>query len=143
MGSDKSFIYVISAAHGKRFCNLRRSPIVLLIFPHIIFAWSLNFNWLLSIIPTCFWEDVPVTLPFGGWRMKLVFNLWLKITFWACLVVSRLKFLFLWVAYLLILSKSLLRLFLEVWMSCITETKGVSSEKSFALDEITSVTTLM
>ena len=56
-------------------------------------------------------------------------------TSWACLVVSGLKFIFHRVGQLLILSKSLLRLFVEVWMSCITENKGVSSAKSFALDD--------
>ena len=67
----------------------------------------------------------------------------------ACLVVSGLKFIFHWVAQLLILSKSLLRfkslirLFAEVWMSCITENKDVSSAKSFALDERPSVRSLM
>ena len=73
----------------------------------------------------------------------------LKMTSWACLVVSGLKFIFHWVAQLLILSKSLLRfkslitLFAEVWMSRITENKDVSSAKSFALDERPSVRSLM
>ena len=67
----------------------------------------------------------------------------------ACLVVSGLKFIFHWVAQLLIFSKSLLRfkslkrLFADVWMSCITENKDVSSAKSFALDERPSVRSLM
>ena len=53
-------------------------------------------------------------------------------TSWACLVVSGLKFIFYWVAQLLVLSKSLLRLFREIWMSCITENKNVTSGKIFA-----------
>ena len=77
-----------------------------------------------SIIPKCFWEDVRVTLALlnsnEGWTF---FNSRLKMTSRACLVVSGLKFIFQWVAQLLILSKSLLRLFGEVWMSCITENK--------------------
>ena len=64
-------------------------------------------------------------------------------TSWACLVVSGLKFIFHWVAELLILSKSLLRLFAEVWMSCVTENKDASSAKIFALDEMPSVRSLM
>ena len=70
-------------------------------------------------------------------------------TSWAYLVVSGLKFIFHWVAQLLIFSKSLLRfkslkrLFADVWMSCITENKDVSSAKSFALDERPSVRSLM
>ena len=88
-----------------------------------------------SIIPKCFCEDVWLTLALsdsnGTWTF---FNLRLKMTSWACLVFSGLKFIFHRVGQLLILSKSLLRLFVEVWMSCITENKGVSSAKSFALD---------
>ena len=64
-------------------------------------------------------------------------------TSWACLVVSGLKFIFYWVAQLLVLSKSLLRLFREIWMSCITENKNVTSGKIFALDERPSVRSLM
>ena len=45
---------------------------------------------------------------------EFFFNLQLKTTSWACLVVSRLKFIFHWVAQLLTISKSLLRLFAEV-----------------------------
>ena len=67
------------------------------------------------------------------------FDLPLKLTSWACLVVSGLKSIFHWVAHMLSLSKSLLRLFAEVWMSCITENKDVSSAKSFALDDSPSV----
>ena len=122
--SNKSFIYLINAALGKKFCNLRRRPIVFLIFLDTIF-----------IIPKWFWEDVRVTLALlnsnGGWTF---FNLRLKMTSWACLVVFGLKFIF--HAQLLILSKFLLRLFAEVWMSCVTENKDVSSAKSFALDEM-------
>ena len=59
------------------------------------------------------------------------------------LIVSGLKFIFHWVAQLLILSKSLLELFAKVWMSCITENKDESSAKSFALDEKPSVRSLM
>ena len=66
---------------------------------------------------------------------KRFFNLRLKMTSWACLVVSGLKFIFHRECQWLILSESLLRLFVEVWMSCITENKGVSSAKSFALDD--------
>ena len=62
-------------------------------------------------------------------------------TSWASLILS--EFIFHWVAQLLILSKSLLRLFVEVWMSCITENKDVSSAKSFALDGRASFRSLM
>ena len=61
----------------------------------------------------------------------------------ACLVVSGLKFIYHCVAQLLILLKSLLRLFAEAWMSCITENKDVSSAKSFTLDERPSIRSLI
>ena len=51
-------------------------------------------------------------------------------TSWACLVVSGLNFIFDWVAHLPVTSKFLLRLFAEVWMSCITENKDLSSAKT-------------
>ena len=54
-------------------------------------------------------------------------------TSWACLAVFGLNFIFHCVAQLLILSKPLLRLFAEVWMSCRTENKEVFSAKSFAV----------
>ena len=68
-------------------------------------------------------------------ELFFIFSLRLKMTSWACLVVSDLKLIFYCVAQLLILSKSLLRLFAEVWMSCKTENEEVSSAKSFALVE--------
>ena len=42
-----------------------------------------------------------------------------------------------------IFSKFLLRFFAEVWMSCITEDKEASSGKSFALDETSSVRSII
>ena len=36
MGSDKALYIVINAALGKKICNFRRSPIILLIFPDTI-----------------------------------------------------------------------------------------------------------
>ena len=68
------------------------------------------------MIPKCFWEDVQKALALlnsnGEWPVFYTFQL--KMTSWACLVVSGLKFIFRCVAKLLILSKSLLRLFAEV-----------------------------
>ena len=76
-GLIKASYIVITAAPGKRFCNLRRSSIVLFIFPNTIFRWSLNFNWVSSIISKCFCDNVRVTLTLlnsnGGWTF--FFNL--------------------------------------------------------------------
>ena len=97
-----------------------------------------------SIIPNYFWEDVQVTLALlNSNGDENFFNLRLKVSSWACLVVSGLKFIFHWVTHLLILSKSLLRLFAEALMSYITENKDVSSAKSFGLDERPSARSLM
>ena len=50
----EDILYIVtSEALGKRFCNLPRSPIVLLL-AEIIFRWPSNFNWVSSIIPKCF-----------------------------------------------------------------------------------------
>ena len=61
--------------------------------------------------------------------------------YWACLLVSGLKFIFHWVSHLLVFSKSLLRLFAEVWILCAADSKGTPSAylKIFALDERHSV----
>ena len=55
---------------------------------------------------------------------EIFFVLQLKLVSWACLIVSGLKFTFQWVAPLCILSESLLRLFADVWMYCITENEN-------------------
>ena len=85
------------------------------------------------MIPRCFGEDVRVTLALlnsnGGWTV--FFTLRLKMTSWACLVVSRLKF------------EVEISLNAEVWMLFITENKEVSSAKSFGLVERPSARSLM
>ena len=81
---------------------------------------------------------------FNMWlKMTSSFYLVLKMAFSFYLVASEWNVIFYWVAHLLILSKSLLRLFSKFWMSCITENKNTSSAKSFALDERPSVRSLM
>ena len=87
---------MISANLGKRFCNLQRSPIVWFIFPDTTFRWSSNFNWLSSIIPYCFWEEVRLTLALlksnGRWIfffsfvtkndfLSLLSSIWIKVHF--------------------------------------------------------------
>ena len=55
---------------------------------------------------------------------EIFFVLQLKLVSWACLIVSKLKFIFQLVAPLYILSETLLRLFADVWMYCITENEN-------------------
>ena len=68
-----------------------------------------------------------------GWDLFSVLRL--RITSWACLTVSGLNFIFHRLAHLFILSKSLLRLFAEVWILFTTKNKDVSPANSFALVE--------
>ena len=77
----------------------------------------------------------------GGWTF---FNLWLKVACWACLVVYGLKFIFHWVAHLLVLSKSLL--FKIIWRGLNVMYDRNQRDiiwKSFALDERPAVRLLM
>ena len=64
------------------------------------------------------------------WYISFVLRI--KITSWACLVWSGLKFIFVWKARLFSFSKSLLWSFAGVWVSFTTEKKEVSSANSFA-----------
>ena len=104
MGSDKSFICCDKCSSWQKILQFTKETysFTYFIFLGTIFIWSSNFNWLSSIIPKCFWEDVRVTLTLlnsnGG--CTIFFNLRLKMTFWACLVVSGLKFIFHWVSQL-------------------------------------------
>ena len=52
-----------------------------------------------------------------------------------CLLGSGLKFIFHWKIQLLILAKLLLSSFADVFMSCVTDNKDVSSVNSLALEE--------
>ena len=91
-----------------------------------------------SITPRCYRGTVTGTLRkrntgiinhCRGWDIS--FALRLKITFWACLVASGLKFTFQWKAHLFIISKSLLRSFANTWVLCSKENKEVWSANSF------------
>ena len=122
---------------GNRFCSLRRSSIVLLILVVTIFIWFSDVNLESSMMPRCFWYIDWVTFVLlntkGGWGSFFVLRL--KMTSWACLVGSGLKFDFHWKAQLCIISKSLLRTFAEFWLSWITENKDVSSANNLAFVE--------
>ena len=110
---------------------------VLLIFHVRIFRCSQNVNCSSNIIPRCFWdEDCAAWILLennGGWL--IFFDFRLKMISRACLLVSGLKFIFHWKAELLILAKSLLSSFADVFMPCVTENKDVSSANSLALKE--------
>ena len=98
------------------------------------------------ITPNCFsddnWETLTlILLKTNGW-WYISFALRLKITYWAFLVGSGLKLIFHWKVWpfiyyynkfdhLFIISKSSLRSFAGVWVSCTTENKEVSWANSF------------
>ena len=98
---------------------------VLLIFDVSIFRCSQNINSLSSIIPRCFWDKDYETWRLlknnSGWR--IFFDFRLKMTSWACLLGSPLKFIFCWKSQLLILAKPLFSFFADVFMSSVTENK--------------------
>ena len=68
------------------------------------------------------WETLELLSPDGGWYISFV--LLIKMTSCACLVG------------LFGISKSLLRSFAGVWVSCTTGKKEVSSANSFALIDL-------
>ena len=110
---------LISAALGKRFCNLQRNYMILL---DSLWRWSLNNNWASSIITKCFWHDVWVTLisfititendffffP-QKWILDLFNSAWIKIHFPLSLPLA------------CFYSKPLLRILAKGWISCITQ----------------------
>ena len=75
-----------------------------------------------------------------GWY--IYFALPLKMASWACLVRSGLRLIFHGKSQLFIISKSLLRLFVDVWASWTAENKEVSSANSFTLEVRSSVRSL-
>ena len=109
---------------------------VLLIFDVSIFRCSQNINSLSSIIPRCFWDEDYETWRLlknnSGWR--IFFDFRLKMTSWACLLGSPLKFIFCWKSQLLILAKPLFSFFADVFMSSVTENKDVSSANSLSTE---------
>ena len=58
----------------------------------------------------------------------------LKITFCACLVGSRLKYIFYWIVQALILNKSLFKFLTDLVIFSATVNEDVSSANNFGLD---------
>ena len=128
----KGLYTVINEFLGNRFWSLRRSPIVLLFFLKIISICSLKSNLESKTIPWCLWDSV-LWLQFkDGWLVFWSFRL--KITSWAYLVGSGLKFIFHWNAQVLILVKSLFNLLADLVIFSNIENSDVSSSNNFALD---------
>ena len=98
------------------------------------FMCKLKFNLVSNTILRCFWEENDLKMKFwsrnnGGWLMLLIFLL--RMTSWAYLLGSGLKFIFHWKAQSLILPKSLFKLVLIELIFWTTEKREVSSGNSF------------
>ena len=62
VGTTKSFINVIKAGLGKRFCNLRIRPIILFILHSTVSKGFSKDNRVSKIVPRCIWDVACVTL---------------------------------------------------------------------------------
>ena len=87
------------------------------------------------------WETLVLLNTNGGWYTSFASRL--KMTSWACLVESVLKFVYHCKVQLFIIFKPLLRSFAGVWVSCTTGNKEVLSANSFTLVVRPSVRSLM
>ena len=118
---------------SKLFWSLRRSPIVLFNLLCAFFRCKLKSNLVSSTILKYFLEEDDLTKFWwksnGGWLTLLI--LLLKITFWACLLGSELKFIFHGKAQALILLKSLFKLVVVELIFWTTEKKKASSANNF------------
>ena len=96
---------------GKIFWSLQGRPIVLFTLLCTIVRCKLKSNLVSNTIPRCFWEEDDLNKFWlksnGGWLILLIFLQ--RITSWACLLGSGLKFIFHRKAQSLILLKSLFK----------------------------------
>lgn len=102
-----------------------------------IFRCSQKVNCSSIIISRCFWDEdcEPWLLLKSNWEWFILFDFWLKMTTWACLVGSGLNLIFHLKVQLLILAKSWFSLLADVFISPVTEKKDVSYANSLALQE--------
>ena len=136
VATNKTLYNVIRAVLDKRFCNLRRKPIVLFILHCTVSRCLSKYNILSRMISRCSWDVTCITLLWntsGGCDIALDFRL--NMTSCACFLVSGLKLIFHWNAHLFIFAKSLFSSRAEVLLSWITENKEVSSANSLAFED--------
>ena len=122
---------------GNKLESFRKSPIVLFLLLNTFFRCSSNVNLPPKITPRCVWELTWETLLLlkskGG--CVVFFNFLLNIISWACFLRSGLKVIFHWKAQSLIFFRSLFNSIVDVFISCTTENREVSSANSLALDD--------
>ena len=121
---------------GNKLESFRKTPLDL--FCQItFFRCSSNVNLTTKITSRCVWELTWETLLLlkskGG--CVTFFNFLLNMISWACLLRSGLKVIFHWKAQSLIFFRSLFNSIADVFISCTTENREVSSANSLALDD--------
>ena len=110
---------------------------VLFILLTIVLRCSSKFSLQSKNIPRCFcnatwWTGLSLKINVE-WLVFVILRE--NITSWACLIGSVLKLIFHWLDQLLILHKSLLSSFAEVFLLCTTEKREVSSPNNFGLED--------
>ena len=133
---------MLSRFQVQDFCNFRESPIILFILVVTILIWFSDVNFKSSMMLMCFlyvdWVAFPLlnTKFWGTLRQnKVVFCFKTKDNNLTLLVGSGLKSFFHWKIQSHIISKSLLRSLVEVWLTWIRKNKDLSSENNLALVE--------
>ena len=138
---------IIKAGLGRIFWSFCKRYSALLVFTltETVFKCLSNNNVSSRMIPQCSWEEVLLTWLIlnikGG--CGVFFNFCLKITSYACLLMSGLKLIFHCNAQSWTLSRSSFNSFTEASTLKTAENNEVSSAKSFAPDEKSSVKSLI
>ena len=127
---------VISVVLGNKFQSLHGRPPALLTLANALLRCSSNVNLKSNVTTRCFWEKVWETLLLlfktkSEWVD--LFDWWLKMTSWACLLESGLKLIFHWKAQSSTYFKSSFNSLAEVFTSWTTDNNDVSSAKSFRI----------
>ena len=135
-GSSKWLIYCKQCRSNCYFCYFLNNPIVSL----ILLSLSLKYSWKSSlvskIISRCLWiadwmSSVSWKLNHGSFDLLIFLE---KITFWACFLGSRLKFIFHWNVHLFIFFRSSFKFCAGKVTSWTTEKSKVSSGSSLGFE---------
>ena len=126
---------VIKDGLGNTCRNFRNKPIVQFTLVKTVLIWMSKDNFESKCSPKYFWESASLTgmllKNILGWTFLVVFLV--KMTSWACFVVSGLKLIFHWKAHLFIAFRSLFRLLDVLSGTLIVENRDVSSLTNLVL----------
>ena len=128
---------MIKACLGNKLESFCKSPTVLPVLLNPLFRCCSNVSFTYKITSRCFWYLIWGTLLLLKSKGECVafFNFWLTIISWACLLRSGLKVVFHWKAKSLIFFRSPFNSIADVFISCTTENREVSSEDSLVFDD--------